>query len=188
MPRRGGHHPRRGHNSKGKAMSAKPLPAIELLRKSFAYDPQTGNITNLKTNRVLGRKKHGYLRVHLDGRTLQGHRVAWALHYNEQPDPNLEIDHINGNRSDNRISNLRLVTQEQNLRNKTKYKNCKHGYPGILFEKDGREKCWRAQIAMNGTIAKLGAFRCKTAAIFARKMAEVKHGFTDLAGDQKWRL
>lgn len=169
-------------------MPAKPLPAIKLLRNSFSYDPKTGNIRNLKTNRVFKRNNHGYLRIHFDGRTLQGHRVAWALHYNEQPDPNLEIDHINGNRSDNRISNLRLVSQKQNLRNKTKYKNSTHGYPGILLEKDGRERCWRAQIAINGGIIKLGSFRCKTAAIFARKTAEAKHGFTDLAGDPKWRL
>ena len=188
MPRRGGHHPRRGHNSKGKAMSAKPLPAIEILRKKIIYDPESGILRSRSRKKPPLIDSNGYVRVGIDGQRYAGHRVAWALHYNEQPDPNLEIDHINGNRADNRISNLRLVTQEQNLRNKTKYKNCKHGYPGILFEKDGREKCWRAQIAMNGTIAKLGAFRCKTAAIFARKVAEVKHGFTDLAGDPKWRL
>ena len=187
MPRRGGHHPRRGHNLKGKAMSAKPLPSIELLRKNFFYDPRSGEIRRIKGKQPKVNSQ-GYVCFRFAGQYMAGHRVAWALHYNEQPDPNLEIDHINGNRADNRISNLRLVTQEQNLRNKTKYKNCKHGYPGILFEKDGREKCWRAQIAMNGTIAKLGAFRCKTAAIFARKMAEAKHGFTDLAGDPKWRL
>ncbi len=116
------------------------------------------------------------------------HRIAWALHYGVLPDPSMEIDHINGDRSDNRISNLRLVSQVDNLRNKTQYKNCKHGYPGIFKDLDGRKKPWRAGIGVNGTVIKVGSFRCKTAAIFARKAAEVKYGFTGLAGDAKWQL
>lgn len=169
------------------AMSTKQLPSLEVLRKSFGYNPTTGDIINLKTDRVLPPNSRGYLRLHLDGRVLQGHRVAWAIFHNTQPDISKEIDHIDGNPSNNRIANLRLVSKTENLRNKNQYKSCKHGYPGIIHSND-RKKCWRAQIGINGTVIKVGSFRCKTAAIFARKQAEMKYGFTDLAGDAKWQL
>lgn len=168
-------------------MTTLPLPPITELRKSFRYNPDNGDIVSLPSETLKPPNSRGYLRLHHNGRVLQGHRVAWALYHGEPPDPSFEIDHINGNPSDNRISNLRLVTQLENLRNKNKYKNCKHGYSGIICEKN-RVKCWRAQIGVNGGIEKLGSFRCKTAAIVARKQGEVKYGFTGRSGDKKWQV
>lgn len=168
-------------------MSAKELPPLSLLRKKVVYDPSTGLLLSTSRMKQPARNSQGYICFRIEGQYCAGHRIAWALYYGTPPDPSMEIDHINGNRSDNRIVNLRLVTQAENLRNKNTYKNCKHGYPGILLEK-GRAKCWRAQIGINGTVIKVGSFRCKTAAIFARKAAEIKYGFTSLAGDAKWQL
>jgi len=168
-------------------MTGKELPTISDLRKKFAYDSDSGVIYSAVTGKEYPPNSRGYIRLNLEGRILQGHRVAWALHHNDLPDPSLEIDHINGDPSDNRISNLRLVTQADNLRNKNLYKTCKHGYPGLIYEKN-RHKCWRAQIGINGTIKKLGAFRCKTAAIVARKQGEARYGFTGRSGEPKWQL
>ena len=187
MPERVSTRLRRGHSEKDKAMTAKPLPSIELLRKNFIYIAETGEIRRSNKTSSPQPNGQGYIGFKFGDQWLQGHRVAWALHHGELPDPSLEIDHINGNPSDNRVSNLRLVSQSDNLRNKNKYKNCKHGYPGILLEKN-RDRCWRAQIGVNGGIKKLGAFRCKTAAIVARKQGEVKYGFTGRSGDVKWQV
>ena len=168
-------------------MTGKALPTISELSNKFAYDPLRGIIYSSVSGKDYPPNSRGYIRLNLDGRILQGHRVAWALYHNELPDPSLEIDHIDGNPSNNRIENLRLVTRSENLRNKNLYKSCKHGYPGIIHEK-GRIKCWRAQIGINGTMKKLGSFRCKTAAIIARKQGEALHGFTGRSGDAKWQL
>lgn len=168
-------------------MSAKELPPLDVLRNKIVYDPSTGIISSLARMKQPRPNRQGYICFAIDGQYCAGHRIAWALHYGVLPDPSMEIDHIDGNPSNNRIANLRLVSQTENLRNKKQYKNCKHGYPGIIHSND-RKKCWRAQIGINGTIIKVGSFRCKTAAIFARKQAEMKYGFTDLAGDAKWQL
>jgi hypothetical protein len=170
-------------------MSAKELPPLNVLRKHYGFNHLTGELVSRFTNKTIKRRKNGYVCVQMSAGHVMGHRIAWALHYGELPPPEMEIDHINGIRDDNRIRNLRLVSQVENLRNKTRYKNCKHGYPGILFESNNRRvRQWRAQIGIGGTIIKLGAYRCKTAAIFARKAAEIKHGFTGASGDKKWQL
>jgi hypothetical protein len=125
----------------------------------------------------------------INRQNIAAHRIAWALHYGELPPPDMEIDHINGIRHDNRIVNLRLVSMRQNMRNKTQYRNNTHGYPGIVFEAGSRRvKQWRAQIQVDGKLMKLGSYMCKTAAIFARKRAEIKYGFSQLAGESKWQL
>ena len=178
---------RRGHSQKDIAMTAKPLPAIDILRKNFVYNAETGEIRRVKKSASPAPTHQGYICFTFCGKHLQGHRVAWALYYGSPPDPSLEIDHINGIRDDNRISNLRLVARDENLRNKNMYKNCKHGYPGIVLEKN-RKRCWRAQIGVNGTLKKIGSFRCKTAAIVARKQGEVKYGYTGRSGGDEWQV
>lgn len=69
------------------------------------------NRTNgVKSGDIAGRKNHdGYIHVSVFGKTYSGHRLAWFLHYGEFPE--LDIDHINRDRSDNRICNLRLATR-----------------------------------------------------------------------------
>lgn len=170
-------------------MSAKPLPSLDLLRKNFAYDPENGILTNTYTGNPINCLKNGYIRFMFMRQCVMAHRVAWALHHNELPPPEMQIDHINGIRNDNRIANLRLVSMVGNMKNKTQYRNNTHGYPGIMFETASRRvNQWRAQIQVNGKAIKLGSYKCKTAAIFARKRAEIEYGFTQLAGDSKWQL
>src|SRR6202012_357604 len=99
------------------------MDAIDtVLRKTFAYDPETGIITRLVSKRTdrVGKpagcpESHGYLQIRFQGRLLMAHLIAWALFYGVWPDH--EVDHNNRNRSDNRIKNLRRATRSQNNAN-----------------------------------------------------------------------
>lgn len=102
----------------------KPLPPLETLREALDYNPKTGLLT-WKINRLNGilggapagcDDGHGYVQVRLWGRRLKAHRLAWALHHGTDPGL-LQIDHVNRNRSDNRVSNLRLVDAKGNRAN-----------------------------------------------------------------------
>jgi hypothetical protein len=104
----------------------KPLPPIEMLRLLFDYNPETGKITR-KTTR--GNKKledevgtittKGYRGVSISHngkkKKYRAARIVWALYYGEDPGL-MEVDHINCERDDNRICNLRLLTRGENVK------------------------------------------------------------------------
>ena len=102
----------------------KPLPPLETLHEALDYNPKTGLLTWRinRLNGILGGAPagcddgHGYVQVRLWGRRLKAHRLAWALHHGTDPGL-LQIDHVNRNRSDNRVSNLRLVDAKGNRAN-----------------------------------------------------------------------
>ena len=75
------------------------------------------------------RNNKGYIYATIDGKQIPKHRLIWEAFNGEIPD-GMEIDHINGNPSDNRLENLRLVTHEDNCNNpvtKERYKNSNKG-------------------------------------------------------------
>ncbi len=96
--------------------------------KSFlSYDPHSGNIVftdtrygAVKIGQLVGYFDRGYIRFYHRQGQYMVHRVAWALYYNKWPEHT--IDHINRDGSDNRIENLRDVTQAINNTNKSAYK------------------------------------------------------------------
>jgi len=90
----------------------------------------------------------------------------------EQLKDGFEVDHINKNRVDNRKSNLRVVTRQQNMYNKSKYKTNTSGYAGIKWNK--RLDKWQAQITHNKKRIHLGVFDDLQEAIKARRIAEDK--------------
>ena len=96
----------------------RPITAEELeqIKGIIIYDPETGYLHRVKNGKRRGTlHPSGYRYVGVIGRNFYEHRLAWALYYNEDPYP-YEIDHINRNRSDNVISNLRKATPaEQNM-------------------------------------------------------------------------
>ncbi len=102
----------------------KPLPPLETLRQVLSYDPETGALTwlvdpgnQLSAGAPAGcQNGKGYVQVQLSGRRLKAHRLAWYLHHGTDPGP-LQVDHINRDRSDNRICNLRLVDAKGNRAN-----------------------------------------------------------------------
>ncbi len=102
------------------------LPDIDHLRSLLNYDPKTGEMTwivDRGTNKTAGRKTglsthNGYLRLRFNGQNLRVSRVAWALHYGEDPYP-FTIDHINRQKDDNRIENLRKADRKMQDENKS---------------------------------------------------------------------
>lgn len=98
-------------------------------------------------------RKDGYLRVKVGSRYLLVHRVVWVISYGEFPDK--FIDHINGNRSDNRLSNLREANKSENCTNCRTNPNT--GYKGIRF--DERYQTYQVRLTKNGKTIHLGQAR-----------------------------
>jgi HNH endonuclease/AP2 domain len=137
--------------------------SLERLRQVLDYDPLTGIFTwkaptsnRVKIGSVAGSDKHdGYLTITVDGLAEYAHRLAWLFVYGVLPER--QLDHRNGNPSDNRISNLRLATPVQNSQNKVKPQ--RNGTTGLLgvcyFKRTGK---WTANITAAGERHYLGYF------------------------------
>lgn len=120
----------------------------------------------------------GYLHGAISGVKVKAHRVAWALHTNEWPVN--DLDHINGVRTDNRITNLREVDAAENAKNQKLHTSNTSGVPGVYWSKDAQK--WRAQIDVDGTRKYLGYFRHKPDAIAARETAMTEAGYHENHG------
>lgn len=106
---------------------------VNYILSHFSYNSQTGEITRDDRRNSLGSlDKDGYLIIKIKKRQYKAHRIAWLLHYGRFPTK--EIDHINRNRSDNRISNLREVDRCENNRNSSKKVNPKTGVIGVYLD------------------------------------------------------
>ena len=84
----------------------------------------------------------GAIVISVDGKIYKAHRLAWLYHNGYLPQK--QIDHINRNRRDNRIENLRLVTNSQNSMNKGRHPMNKSGVKGVCWE--SRKKRWKAEV------------------------------------------
>lgn len=115
--------------------------------------------------------KKGYRRGSILGRKVMAHRVAWAIYWKEWPTN--EIDHINGNRSDNRICNLRAATRFGNCRNRISCGNASSRYLGVSW--NTKMQRWRAQISVNGKNLHLGYFQNECEAALAYDTAAIRH-------------
>lgn len=87
----------------------------------------------------------GYLRVRVDGQYILVHRVVYAVVYGEMPD---EVDHEDGDRTNNRPGNLRKASRAEQMRNTATMRNNKSGTKGIWY--DARRSRWRARVNVNG--------------------------------------
>ena len=117
--------------------------------------------------------EHGYRAITLNGKRHYAHRLAWLWRYGEFPGG--QIDHINHDRLDNRLNNLRVVTNQENHMNETLSSNSKTGFTGICFA--SREKKFRAYITVNFKQIHLGFFKQLSDAVLARIKAGEKYGF-----------
>ena len=102
-----------------------------------------------------------------------GNKLLSRLLMNCSDDANLVVDHINGNTLDNRLCNLRLVTQAQNALNQKSSKNSSSKYLGVYWNKSSKN--WRADIRVNGAKKNLGTFERESDAALARDYATKKY-------------
>ena len=141
---------------------SKPLPPVELLREVFDYNPQNGKLTwrkspapNIKVGSHAGCCGCGYYQVKLQGRKHMVHRLIWCIVSGEDPGK-LEIDHINGNKIDNRLCNLRLANRSENVCNIGLRVDNNSGCKGVSWHKS--HKAWRASIQKERKWCHLGYF------------------------------
>lgn len=149
------------------------IKLIEELRATFEYHPD-GYLIRKKNGKPCGRRantRQGYAQVKVNGRNLRAHRVIYAIVHGEIPEG--EIDHINGNRMDNRIENLREVSSSENAHNSKKPKTNTSGFPGVYW--NTRDQKWVARIRVNYRQIFLGYFDDLNEAVEARKKAKIKY-------------
>lgn len=115
----------------------------------------------------------GYPRTRIFTKAFLAHRVVWAMTYGNWPSG--QIDHINGDKTDNRIENLRIVTSRENHKNMPERADNTSGVKGVYWHKQ-RSK-WHAEIIADGQKRSLGLFDKLEDAAAARKEAEREHGF-----------
>lgn len=152
----------------------------ERMMADLDYDPETGHfIWKITSNAhggkimpgdIAGGRTQGYVQICRKGKCVRAHRLAYLFVNGEWPPEGMDIDHINGNREDNRWVNLRLATRSQNNNNGGIRADNKSGHRGVSFAT--REQKWDARIKVNGKLYLLGKFKDKEDAIAARKKAE----------------
>jgi len=162
-------------------MATKPLPDFEFLSSILRYNPDSGklywkerppsmfaiktdrsqihsanlwNSANAGNEAMTAVNKQGYKVGNINGSMFRAHRVAWALHYGV--DPKNQIDHINGDRKDNRIENLRVVTNQQNSWNQKLRSTNTSGYNGVSWCK--MTNSWLARAVVDGVEHRIGYF------------------------------
>ena len=158
-----------------------PLPDPELLKQYFGYDPDTGRFWWKKGGSGIIKGSDcgnvmptGHIRVKFKDRLYLAHRLIWRMVHGVDPGT-LQVDHINRDGGDNRLSNLRLVTQSQNLQNSNRYRNNKTGFYGVYHHKLARK--FAAQIQANKKSKHIGLFPCPLLAAVAYDKAAIKlHG------------
>lgn len=124
------------------------------------------------------KNSEGYFCGKLLGVSMKAHTVIWAYYTGEWPDG--EIDHIDGDRGNNRIENLRCVDKSTNQRNASRREDNTSGQVGVSFHKaSGR---WNARISTNGRRVFLGSFPEFEDAVAARKAAEAELGYHENHG------
>ena len=141
-------------------------PDAERLRALLQYDPETGVLRWAVSRRgrvarpgvVAGRpNRAGYIRVKIDGFSYAAHRIAWVIVHGERPRG--DIDHINGDRADNRLANLRDVPRRVNRQNMRRaLARSKTGLLGVTCSPKRSRQPFSARITVNGTTHRLGYF------------------------------
>ena len=123
--------------------------------------------------------KNGYIQVSVMNKLYLAHRVVWEMHNGDIPD-GMQIDHINHDRIDNRIDNLRIVTNRVNSINSSIGANNRSGFNGVSWMRSKNK--WRSRIMIHGVEVSLGLFDCFDDAVTARLEANEKYGFHENHG------
>lgn len=146
------------------------------LKESLSYDSNTGVFTWISNNKksVIGkqagrvRQNDGYVEIGIDYDKHLAHRLAWLYVYGVWPTK--QLDHINRQRADNSILNLRESSQQENMQNVSKHLNTTSKFIGVSWHSE--KKKWQAQICFKYKIKALGYFESPEEASEAYKKAK----------------
>ncbi len=182
-------------------MTIRDLPSPELLRQLLRYDPETGKLFWLRRpvdmfedmylsdgrtrsaavvchwwntrfadkEALTSRIKSGYPSGAIFKQFMAAHRVAWCIHFGGWPDG--FIDHVNGDRADNRIANLRVVNNQTNCKNQKMRRTNTSGMMGVRWHETKR--CWDVSIGNRF----VGSSADKVEAFAMRRAAELEEGY-----------
>lgn len=134
-------------------------PSLERVHELLSYDQETGEFTWKSGRKVAGKiagsvTNFGYIVIVLDRAHIPAHRLVWLITYGEWP--SADIDHIDMDKSNNRISNLRAANRDQNMANTTLRSSNTSGLKGVFWHK--RAQKWMSQIRINDKAKYLGLF------------------------------
>lgn len=158
------------------------VPSLERLHELFRYNAETGNLirrihvsSNARAGDVAGTvSRHGYLQVSIDKKLYHGHRIIWRMVKGEIP-VGMCIDHIDNDKLNNKLENLRLATMSNNNCNRSMSSNNTSGLKGASYER--RSGKFQSHIKINGKQMNLGLFDTVELAHQAYcKAAVVHHG------------
>lgn len=166
----------------------KELPTTEELCKLLSYDGSTGKLYwkprgNKRWDSIYAGKEAGSLRpigyvvVKLSEKAYRAHRLIWKMVYGVDPN---SIDHIDMNKSNNLLSNLRQVSHEENMKNKKMAKNNPSGCTGVYWRGDSKK--WRAVVGNLNRLVHLGNFDTFDEAVAAREVAKIYYGYSENHG------
>lgn len=134
---------------------------VDHLNKQYLVGQEAGSI-----------HKTGYRHVTWQGKIHKVHRLIFLLEHGYLPK---EIDHINGNRQDNRLENLREVTRSQNQFNKSMCKNNTSGSRGVSWHE--KSKAWVVRVCAHGKSKSIGYFKdLELAGLVADEARSIYHG------------
>jgi hypothetical protein len=151
---------------------------FSFLKEHLEYNSYSGEFAwvksparSVKAGSAAGRlRPDGYVNIQIKGKLYFAHRIAWLMTYGEWPEK--QIDHINGNRSDNRIANLRKVSRSQNGQNRKPNIGSATGVPGVTWYAPTDR--WLVRITLNQKTIHIGYFNAIDEAVSARQTAETR--------------
>ena len=179
-------------------MANRKLPSQEVIRQLLRYEPETGKLfwrergvewfkdpsyqkrwnDRYADKPAFTALDRGYRVGALSAVGISreyAHRIAWVyMHGPIKGD--LFVDHIDGDKGNNRASNLRLVSAAESLKNMPRRRDNASGATGVYW--CARDKCFYAHIRVDGKTVNLGSFRCQLPAVVARKRAEKALNFS----------
>jgi hypothetical protein len=158
---------------------------LDFINKVLTYNQETGVFTwnvrvaqRIKIGVMAGsvsksKNYTGYLKIKVLGKSYLAHRLAWLITYGKFPQK--MIDHIDGNKLNNSIKNLREVTRKENMQNTKLRKDNTSGFNGVYF--NSQRKKWVAYVTEDKKMKYLGIFKKKEDAISKRIEADELIGF-----------
>jgi hypothetical protein len=148
----------------------------KLLQEIFSYE--NGNLIwkqptgrRISVGQIAGRDNHGYRMIGLMGKSYLSHRLIFMFHHGYLPP---EVDHIDGNKSNNRIENLRAATHSENLKNQKLKSSNVSGHKNVGWAR--REQKWRVRLTVNEKDKHIGYFKDRELAeLVAIEAADLYH-------------